>query len=202
MIKVDLHLHSSASSRGAGFFSEKLQVQESYVTPRQVYDTLFERGMNLFTITDHDSIDGCLEIAHLPGAFISEEVTTYFPEDRCKIHVIALDINEEIHRELQRLRYNVYELVDYLQASGLPTIVSSIGATRENLKPGVTGYVIEDNNPFSYAEKVRELLDTPAKLSKMRQQAIEHMADKGERELLMEMVQKLSLGKVKLRAGE
>ncbi|UCZ56222.1 glycosyltransferase [Desulfurispirillum indicum] len=124
MVKVDLHLHSAASSRGAGFFSEKLQIQESYITPRQVYDTLFERGMNLFTITDHDSIDGCLEIAHLPGAFLSEEVTAYFPEDRCKIHVIALDINEEIHREIQRLRYNVYELVDYLQGREVESILA------------------------------------------------------------------------------
>lgn len=115
MIKTDLHLHSVFSSKPAGFFSKKLGMQESYILPRQIYDTLYERGMNLFTITDHDEINGCLEIGHLPNTFISEEATVYFPEDRCKIHVLCYDINEKIHKEIQKLRYNVYELTDYLQ---------------------------------------------------------------------------------------
>lgn len=36
------------------------------------------RGMDFVTITDHDTIDGALEIAHLPGAFVSEEMTAWF----------------------------------------------------------------------------------------------------------------------------
>jgi hypothetical protein len=53
--------------------------------------------MTHVTITDHNSIGGALEIAHLPGTFISEEVTSYFPEDGCKLHVLALDITEVQH---------------------------------------------------------------------------------------------------------
>lgn len=90
-------------------------MHESYVTPKELYDTLYERGMTLFTITDHDSIGGCLEIADLPGVFISEEATVYFPEDRCMIHVLCYDITEAQHTVIQRLRYNIYDLVDYLQ---------------------------------------------------------------------------------------
>lgn len=116
MIKVDLHLHSKYSDKPAGFFSKKLDIHESYVSPRELYDTLFERGMTLFTITDHDEIRGCLEIKDLPGVFISEEASVYFPEDRCHIHVLCYDITEAQHQEIQRLRYNVYSLVDYLQA--------------------------------------------------------------------------------------
>jgi glycosyltransferase involved in cell wall biosynthesis/predicted metal-dependent phosphoesterase TrpH len=116
MIKVDLHLHSKYSDKPAGFFSKKLEMQESYMTPQKIYDTLFERGMTHITITDHDAIGGCLEIAHLPNTFISEEATVYFPEDRCKIHVLCYDISKQQHEQIQQLRYNVYELVDYLQA--------------------------------------------------------------------------------------
>ncbi|MEA3372703.1 MAG: glycosyltransferase [Campylobacterota bacterium] len=119
MIKVDLHLHSKFSDKSAGFFSKKLDMHESYVTPKQLYDTLFERGMTHFTITDHDQIGGCLEIAHLPGVFISEEATAYFPEDRCRIHVLCYDITVEQHEAIQQLRYNVYDLVDYLQAQNI-----------------------------------------------------------------------------------
>jgi predicted metal-dependent phosphoesterase TrpH len=115
MIKADLHLHSRYSARSAGFFSKKLDMHESYVTPKQLYDTLYERGMTLFTITDHDEIGGCLEIADLPGVFVSEEATAFFPEDRCKMHVLCYDITEAQHEMIGRLRYNIYDLVDYLQ---------------------------------------------------------------------------------------
>ncbi|OMH40469.1 PHP domain-containing protein [Desulfurobacterium indicum] len=81
MIKVDLHLHSRASNRPAGFLSKKLNICESYSEPLKLYEKLKSRGMTLFTLTDHDSIAGCLEIAHLPNTFISEEITTQFPED-------------------------------------------------------------------------------------------------------------------------
>lgn len=124
MLKVDLHLHSKYSDKPAGFFSKKLDMHESYVTPKQLYDTLFERGMTLFTITDHDEINGCLEIAHLPGVFISEEATAYFPEDRCHIHVLCYDITSEQHEQIQRLRYNVYDFVDYLQEQNITHVLA------------------------------------------------------------------------------
>ena len=71
------------------------------------------------TITDHDTIDGVLEIAHLPGVFISVEIGTYFPENGCKIHVIALDISENTFKEIVSLQKNVYDLVSHLRAAGI-----------------------------------------------------------------------------------
>ena len=62
------------------------------------------------TLTDHDTIDGCLDITHLPNTFISEEVTTYFPDDGCKAHVLVYDIDESIHQDIQELRENIYHL--------------------------------------------------------------------------------------------
>ncbi|WP_211334818.1 PHP domain-containing protein [Desulfosoma caldarium] len=70
--------------------------------------------MDLVTVTDHNTIQGALEIAHLPDVFISEEITTYFPEDGCKVHVLAYDISEEQHTDIQKLRENIYALVLYL----------------------------------------------------------------------------------------
>lgn len=112
---IDLHLHSSASQSAAGFFSGKLGMQESYQSPLTLYNRLKARGMSLVTLTDHNAIAGCLEIAHLPDVFVSEEITVAFPEDICQLHVIALHISETHHREIQPLRKNIYELVDYLQ---------------------------------------------------------------------------------------
>jgi glycosyltransferase involved in cell wall biosynthesis len=70
--------------------------------------------MNLVTITDHNTLAGSLEIAHLENTFVSEEITAYFPEDRCKIHVLAYDITEKQHEEVSRIRENIFDLVIYL----------------------------------------------------------------------------------------
>jgi hypothetical protein len=44
-------------------------------------------GMDLVTISDHNTLEGALRIAHLPGTFLSEELTTRFPEDGVVLHV-------------------------------------------------------------------------------------------------------------------
>ncbi len=60
--------------------------------------------MDFFTISDHNCIDGALEIAHLPNTFISAELTTYFPEDGCKIHCLVQNITENQFTDLQKYR--------------------------------------------------------------------------------------------------
>jgi len=78
--------------------------------------------MDLVTITDHDSIDGCLEVLERRPAqdfIIGEEITTYVPEFQHHIHVGVYDISESQHRDAQKLRGNVHELVGYLRSQGL-----------------------------------------------------------------------------------
>ena len=50
-----------------------------------------------------------------PRTFISTEVTTYLPENECKLHVVVLDITENMFGDIMSLRKNIYELVGYLQ---------------------------------------------------------------------------------------
>jgi glycosyltransferase involved in cell wall biosynthesis len=71
--------------------------------------------MDFVTITDHNTVNGCLEIGHLPGTFMSVEITSYLPEIGCKVHVVALDISEAAYADLMHLRKNVYDLVEYLR---------------------------------------------------------------------------------------
>jgi glycosyltransferase involved in cell wall biosynthesis len=111
---VDLHIHSKYSKRPSQWVLQKINCPESFTEPLQIYHIARRRGMSLVTITDHNSIDGALEIGHLPGTFISEEITAYFPEDGCKVHILAYDINESQHREIQKLRKNIYELTSWL----------------------------------------------------------------------------------------
>ncbi|MCP4677560.1 MAG: glycosyltransferase [Deltaproteobacteria bacterium] len=124
LMNIDLHVHSIHSNQPSEFMLQKVQSGECYTEPRDVYDRCLDRGMSLVTITDHDTIKGALEIAHLPDTFVSEEITASFPEDRVNVHVVALDIDEAQHADIQRSRENIYDLVGYLRAEQVPHFVA------------------------------------------------------------------------------
>jgi len=117
--KADLHVHSKFSSRPSQWVLKKLGCPESFTEPSFIHARALAAGMDFVTITDHNVIDGALEIAHLPGTFLSEEVTAHFPEDKCKVPVLVYGITEAQHREIQRLRENIYDLSEYLRREGL-----------------------------------------------------------------------------------
>ena len=122
--KVDLHIHSRFSDRSAEWIARRLSLPDSYSEPRHLYKELKKKGMQFVTLTDHNRIEGCLEIADLPGTFISEQVTTYFPEDRCKAHLLVWGITEAQHHEIQGARENIYDLQRYLAQENLAHAVA------------------------------------------------------------------------------
>ncbi|MGC8603281.1 MAG: glycosyltransferase [Desulfomonilaceae bacterium] len=118
-MKIDLHCHSKFSKRPSEWILQKVGAPESFTEPLHIYEVTKKKGMSLVTITDHNTIEGCLEIMRLKGVFISEEVTTYFPEDGCKLHVLVYNISEKDHYNIQKLRENVYSFVTYLNQKGI-----------------------------------------------------------------------------------
>jgi hypothetical protein len=122
--RADLHVHSKHSNQPAEWYLRTLRAPESFTEPLEIYRTCRGRGLDFVTISDHDTIDGALEIAHLPGAFVSCEVTAELPEDRCEVHVLVFGIDERRHREIQELRQNLYELRDYLRDEGVACSVA------------------------------------------------------------------------------
>lgn len=118
-MKIDLHVHSKFSTRPSQWILQKINCPESFTSPQKLHRIAKERGMDMVTISDHNTIDGALEIAHLDDTFISVEITTYFPEDRCKVHVLALDIDEPTFNDIQKLRPDIFELVPYLRQKNI-----------------------------------------------------------------------------------
>ena len=134
--KVDLHVHSKHSTRPSQWVLQKIGCPESFTDPLRLYAVAKARGMDMVTVTDHNTIAGSLEIAHLDDTFVSEEITTYFPEDRCKLHVLAYDITEAQHADFQPLRENVFELVPYLREQGIPHVLAHpLFAVNDRLTP-------------------------------------------------------------------
>jgi predicted metal-dependent phosphoesterase TrpH len=121
MLKADLHVHSyhSGYAKHLPFF----RTRDSYSTPEEIYRQAKSRGMDLVTITDHNSIDGCLEFLErfpdAPDFFIGEEIDCALPDTSITVHVGALGIDEIIHREVQSFRDNVFEVTDYLRHKGV-----------------------------------------------------------------------------------
>ncbi len=112
--RADLHVHSKYSNRPSEWILRRLGSPESFVEPVELYHTVRRRGMQFVTISDHNCIDGAMEIAHLPGTFISNEVTTYFPEDRCKVHFLVIGITPQQFEVIQEVRESIYDLRDYV----------------------------------------------------------------------------------------
>jgi glycosyltransferase involved in cell wall biosynthesis len=137
-VRVDLHVHSQFSDKPYSWLLRATKSAECYTTPRRVHEVATRRGMNLVTISDHDTIDGALELCALASnTFISEEISARFPEDGCVVHTIAVDINEAQHVEVQRLRRNIYELVTYLDQQHIEFFLChALSQVNRRLTPG------------------------------------------------------------------
>lgn len=100
-----------------------LRSRDCYSNPEDVYLVAKARGMDLVTITDHDSIEGCLALlSRRPGArdiFISEEVSCWLPDTGIQVHLGVYGTNEQLHREIQPLRGNVFDVIARLKEAGV-----------------------------------------------------------------------------------
>jgi predicted metal-dependent phosphoesterase TrpH len=116
-MKCDLHVHTRHSGK-CNIPLLKRICRESYNDPEAVYQSLKRRGMDLVTITDHDSIDAAESLRRYPDFFLSEEVTVEMPSGS-EMHVGVYDINERQHIEIQRRRNDLARLIVYLHEQRL-----------------------------------------------------------------------------------
>ncbi|HEY3552586.1 MAG TPA: glycosyltransferase, partial [Solirubrobacterales bacterium] len=87
---------------------------ECATPPEEVYELAKGRGMDFVTITDHDTIDGCLELADRPDCFVSEELTARFAGEPQAVHVLCLGITPGDHEWLQAHSGDVEACAAYL----------------------------------------------------------------------------------------
>jgi predicted metal-dependent phosphoesterase TrpH len=96
----------------------RLICRESYNQPEALYRKLKRQGMDLVTVTDHDSIDAVEPLRRHPDFFLSEEVTCHLPSGT-ELHVGVYDITERQHLEIQRRRDDFLSLHAYLTEQDL-----------------------------------------------------------------------------------
>ena len=107
-----MHVHSYFSGLCTTPFVRHF-CRESYSDPEEVYALLERRGMSLFTLTDHDSIEGSEKLRRHANFFLSEELTCRMPSGT-EVHIGVYDISERQHIQLQQRRNNLVALLMYL----------------------------------------------------------------------------------------
>jgi predicted metal-dependent phosphoesterase TrpH len=123
-MRCDLHVHSWYSGRADVPVLEHVG-RECYSDPLEVHERALSRGMDLVTLTDHDTIDGELLLAHLPNTFVSEEVTVSLPGGR-QLHVNVFDLDERRHAAIQARRGDAEALFAWLAENALPASVNHL----------------------------------------------------------------------------
>jgi predicted metal-dependent phosphoesterase TrpH len=146
--KVDLHVHTVFSN----FRHLKiLKARDSYNDPMAVYRRCLEAGSDYVAITDHDTIEGALDLLSRdpslePSVIVGEEVETWFPETGQWVHVNVLGVDEASHRDIQKARASIYDLIGYLRGKGLMHF----------LNHPFQSYRLQ-SRPMDYVEKVLDL---------------------------------------------
>jgi predicted metal-dependent phosphoesterase TrpH len=112
IVRCDLHVHTIHSGMCTMPLLKNF-CRECYSEPGAVYETLRHRGMDLVTVSDHDSIGAAETLGRHPDFFLSEEVTCRMPSGN-ELHVGVYDITERQHMEITRLRDDLPRLVAYL----------------------------------------------------------------------------------------
>lgn len=181
--RADLHCHSRYS---VFKYFRRANTRDCYNAPEDVYRIAKERGMSYVTITDHDSIDGALYLLNkhpdMTDFFIGEEVETYFPETGQRIHVGVWGLNEAQHREIQRLRRNIRELIPYMKSERL---IFGINHLFQNyrMKNVAHRYIAELLDMFDIIEVMNGAMASFH--NKMVQQLVQHVREHHGRHVSM-----------------
>jgi predicted metal-dependent phosphoesterase TrpH len=123
-MKCDLHVHTLHSGLCTLPVANRF-CRESYSEPEAVYLRLKQKGMDLVTVTDHDSIGAADALRRHPNFFSSEEVTVRMPSG-AEAHVAVYGLDERQHEEVQRRRNDVPALVAYLEEQRLPSCINHV----------------------------------------------------------------------------
>jgi glycosyltransferase involved in cell wall biosynthesis/predicted metal-dependent phosphoesterase TrpH len=117
--RVDLHCHSTASHFSRLGVQRSLGLPECATPPAEVYELARRRGMDFVTITDHDTIAGCLELEGRPDCFVSEELTARFAGEPQAVHILCYGIAAGDHEWLQAHSGDVEACAAYLHENGI-----------------------------------------------------------------------------------
>lgn len=108
LAKADLHVHVG-DRKGENPYAIR--------TIKRIFSEACARGMRFATITEHNSMAASLILKHLwpEDSFTGVELTTFFPEDGGRAHVLVYGLSDAEFNEIQAIRKDIYEFRDFLK---------------------------------------------------------------------------------------
>ncbi len=125
-VRADLHVHSwySGFTRSMPMFRSR----DCYSTPDEIYRAAKARGMDVVTITDHDSLAGCLEFLSrhpdAPDFLMGEEIECRLPDRDVRLHLGVFGLTEGMHAGVQALRGDAREAAAFLRDGGAALVLN------------------------------------------------------------------------------
>lgn len=130
----------------------------SYSDPEDLYQKLDQAGMTYKTLTDLNTIQGCLDLLHHGDVFISEEVSTFF-QDGCRIHLLVWNISEVQHGVIQQKRSDLFALIDYLKTEKISYAVTELlHSHNQKLKLEHLQFLLDSTSIFEVLNTTQEPL--------------------------------------------
>jgi glycosyltransferase involved in cell wall biosynthesis len=123
LLKIDLHCHDFNSDVPDEILGRILGVPETWLKSKKLIKTLKKNGCNAFTVTNHNNARSCHElIAKKYDVLVGAEFSVMVPDYKIGIHVLTYGFSKNDEKALNKLRYNVYEFLQYTHKRNIPTI--------------------------------------------------------------------------------
>lgn len=174
--KMDMHVHSCFSIELVPGIRDAIFSPKE--TPEEIYAHAKLRKMDFVTITDHDTIDGCLHFInrypYTNDFILGEEVSTQLPQSKLTVHINVYGHSRLDHEELQKRRDDAFAVVDYCRRREL---------------------FFAWNHPF-YRENLSSI-EEPEFMNFLDQQDVIEVRNGGRGQLLNVLAEELAVGRNK-----
>lgn len=123
-LKIDLHCHDLNSDTPDELWGRLLHLPESWVPTKALVSNLKRNGCDLITITNHNNARSCWNLQDAnEEVLVGAEFTCYFEAFDIHFHVLCYGFSKTQELELQLLRNNVHEFLQFCARGGIPTVL-------------------------------------------------------------------------------
>ncbi len=123
LLKIDLHCHDYNSDIPDEILGRILAVPETWLKSEKLIKTLIKNDCTAFTVTNHNNARSCYELIDKGyDILVGAEFSVMVPDYNIGIHVLAYGFTVEEEKELNKLRYSVYDFLQYTKKHNIPTV--------------------------------------------------------------------------------
>lgn len=124
-IKIDLHCHDFNSDVPDETLARILRVPETWLPTEKLLEVLKRNKTDLITVTNHNNARTSWELLDKGyDVLVSAEFSCTLPIFNVGVHVLTYGFNKEQEIQLNKLRKNIYNFLEYTNINNIPTVLA------------------------------------------------------------------------------